>query len=348
MKQNSQSFIFAMVALACSVGVSCYALYLANSLMARNRELEARVQTEAEGGRRRDFNLRQSEEMERLEAERRILARVELDRQQRATAEAESAVAAALQADFAKIKGKPVELEREIAPGVKMAFRLIPPGTFQMGSPNDDPFRNENEILHTVEITQGFYMAKFEITQDQWKAVMGVNPSHSNSEKLMEDTGNLPVDQVSVVDVLEFCAKVQKNAGLKLRLPTEAQWEYACRAGTSTPSYKGPVMRDSQGMFVDGNHKPVGSYPPNAFGLYDMMGNVWEWCSDWFAEYPKSTLKDPTGPDQGIYRILRGGPWNDNWSPRRSAYRLKLPENTRWNRHGARLVLPVEAAMAKP
>jgi formylglycine-generating enzyme required for sulfatase activity len=348
MKPNGHSFTFAMVALACSVGVAGYSLYLANTLLGQNRRLEARMVSDAEIDKRREGNRIISDEIQRLETERRIAARVELERQQKARAAEQAAGAIVAQAEYAQKVGQPVELEREIAPGANMVFRLIPPGSFTMGSPPDEAFRNEDEILHPVEITKAFYMAKYEITQAQWKAVMGKNPAHNNEELLKKDTANLPVDQVSHTDALAFCAKVKETMGLPVRLPTEAEWEYACRAGTDTPSYLGPVLRDSQGRFLNGPHDPVGTYPANPFGLYDMMGNVWEWCDDWYGPYAQSAVKDPSGPKDGVHRSLRGGPWHDIWASRRSAFRFKLPEHLRWNRHGARLVLPVEAAKAKP
>ncbi len=348
MKSNGSSFTFAMVALACSVGVAAYTLYLANRLMGQNRSLETRLAAEMEVSRLRESNQRISDEVERLDAERRLAARLETDAQQRKQAAEEGARAAEAQRKFAEKESLPLEIEREIAPGEKMVFRLIPPGSFPMGSPEDEPFHNPDETLHTVEITKGFYLGKYEVTQRQWKAVTGANPSFCNEALMKRDTADFPVDQVSYPDVLQFCDKVKQGRGLALRAPTEAEWEYACRAGTTTPSWMGPIPRDNQGRFLDGHQDPVGTYLANPFGLFDVVGNVWEWCSDIYGPFTKEPAQDPVGQKSGPYRVMRGGPWNDQWGPRRSAFRLKLPENLAWSRHGARLVLPLEAAQAKP
>ena len=348
MKSNGPSFTFAMVALACSVGVAAYSIYLANALLGQNRTLQSRLVAEAETSRIFESNLRISNEVERLDTERRTAARLELEAQQRKKAAEEGALAAEAQRKFAEKEGLSIELEREIAPGVNMVFRLIPPGTFQMGSPEDEAFHNADEILHTVEITKGFYLGKFEITQKQWLAVMGSNPSYCNEALMKRDTSEFPVDQVNYPDLLSFCEKLRQGRGLPVRAPTEAEWEYACRAGTTTPSWMGPVPRDNQGRFLEGHQDPVGTYLPNPFGLHDVSGNVWEWCSDFYGPFTKDPAKDPVGQKTGPYRIMRGGPWNDSWGPRRSAFRFKLPDDLRWNRHGARLVLPLESAKPKP
>ncbi len=175
-------------------------------------------------------------------------------------------------------------------------------------------------------------MGVHEVTQAQYAQVMGKNPSDFQGD-------NLPVETVSYKDALEFCQKLsdlpaEKAAGRKYRLPTEAEWEYCCRAGTSTPFHFGNELNGTQAN-CDGNNpygttkkgpylektSPVGSYPANAWGLYDMHGNVWEWCQDWYGDYPKQSVTDPRGPEVGSGCVLRGGSWRDGAAFCRSAYR---------------------------
>jgi len=178
----------------------------------------------------------------------------------------------------------------------------IPPGEFMMG------MRGLSQ--HKVRITKGFYMGAYEVTQAQWQEVMATNPSHYKGV-------DLPVDTVSWEDATEFCRKLSQKEGKTYRLPTDAEWEYACRAGTTTDYYFGDgYSQVSHYAWYGGNsgHKshPVGKKKPNGFGLYDMTGNVWEWCSDWYDEgyYSQSPVDDPKGPSTGSsgqYRVLRGG-----------------------------------------
>jgi formylglycine-generating enzyme required for sulfatase activity len=203
------------------------------------------------------------------------------------------------------------ECEFEIAPGVKMVMCWIPPGEFLMGSPEAEADRCDDEIQHRVKITLGFWLAKMQITQAQWQAVMGNNPSHNKGE-------DLPVERVSWNDICGdesgsggFVGELNKlmPKGGRFHLPTEAQWEYACRAGTTGP-YAGDLdemawYRDNS----DGMPHPVGQKKPNAWGLHDMHGNVWEWCVDWHGEYNVDSVTDPVGPPAGSYRVYRGGSW---------------------------------------
>ncbi|MBO7524645.1 MAG: SUMF1/EgtB/PvdO family nonheme iron enzyme, partial [Verrucomicrobia bacterium] len=207
-------------------------------------------------------------------------------------------------------------------------------GTFTMGSPEDELGRYDDETQHEVTLTQGYWLGKYEVTQAQYEAVMGTNPSVTQGD-------DLPVQKVSWTDAMEFCAtltKIERAAGrlpegYEYTLPTEAQWEYACRAGTMTALNSGknlsstekcPEM-DEVGWYVgNGSNKthPVGQKLPNAWGLYDMHGNVYEWCLDWYGEdEPASSVTDPTGPETGSTRLIRGGCWNEVAIFCRSAFR---------------------------
>jgi formylglycine-generating enzyme required for sulfatase activity len=198
--------------------------------------------------------------------------------------------------------------------GMEMVW--IPAGTFRMGSENGDAFEKP---VHRVTISQGFYMGKYEVTQGQWQAVMGTNPSY------FKDCGsNCPVEQVSWEDAQEFIRKLNaRNDGYTYRLPTEAEWEYAARAGT-TGDYYGNL--DSIAWY-DGNSgnttHPVRQKQANAFGLYDMSGNVWEWVQDWYDDkyYSRSPATDPAGAGSGQGRVVRGGSWRSYASYTRSANR---------------------------
>ena len=186
--------------------------------------------------------------------------------------------------------------------GVEFAFRWCPAGTFMMGSPTSEEGRYDWEKQHRVTLTKGFWMMETEVTQKQWKAVMGNNPSRFKGV-------NLPVEHVSWNDCQEFCTKCTK-LGLPVQLPTEAQWEYACRAGTKG-AFAGPI--DDMAWYSSNSGSkthPVGTKKANAWGLCDMHGNVWEWCADWNGDYPSGSVADPTGPSSGSDRVYRGGDWS--------------------------------------
>ena len=213
-----------------------------------------------------------------------------------------------------------------------MRFVYIPPGTFIMGSPPGEPGRNNDETRHQVTLTKGFYIQAREVTQKQWKAVMGKNPS------LFINCGDdCPVEQVKWNTVQEFIIKLNRLEGSdKYRLPTEAEWEYACRAGSTTRFYFGDDEEKLPeyawyGRDARGRTHPVGRKKPNAWGLYDMHGNVWEWCQDWYGDYPNRNIIDPKGPSSGDFRVLRGGAWYDLRLTRyfRSADRVcKMPKDS--------------------
>ena len=231
-------------------------------------------------------------------------------------------------------------------------LRRITPSTFTMGSPSDESGRDTDETQHKVTLTQTYYIGVFECTQRQWQLVTGGNPSCFKGD-------TRPVECVSynmirgtdsaagagwptyghAVDASSFMGILQKRTGLKFDLPTEAEWEHACRAGTTTALNSRKNLTDMEscpnvaeiGRYLynqtDGKggyseHTKVGSYKANNFGLYDMHGNVSEWCLDWYGEYPADTVKDPKGPVSGIYRVLRGGYWSNDAQYCRAAARI--------------------------
>jgi formylglycine-generating enzyme required for sulfatase activity/serine/threonine protein kinase len=213
---------------------------------------------------------------------------------------------------------------------VKMEMVMIHPGSFMMG---DDEGRDEEQPVHKVTITRPFYIGKYEVTQEQWETVMSNNPSSVKNSQF-------PVDRLRWSDCQEFLKKLQKNCAIKdmkFTLPTEAQWEYACRAGSSSKYYFGDSEKTlgKYAWFVDnsqGNMHPVGQKNANAWGLYDMYGNVWEWCADWYdaGYYGRSPQSDPTGAPIGTIKILRGGCWDNAANKCLSAYRLNtIPFNDR-------------------
>lgn len=204
-----------------------------------------------------------------------------------------------------------------------MEFVLIPAGTFMIGSPKDEPGRYANEIQHRVNLTKAFYMQTTEVTQGQWKAIMGKNPA---AHKGCGD--NCPVEQVSWNDVQTFIQKLNQKEGTdRYRLPTEAEWEYACRAGSTTKFCFGDdeTKLSAHAWYYDNSGPrphPVGQKKPNAWGLYDVHGNVREWCQDRYGFYPSSPVADSTGPSSGTFRrVFRGGSWNDYAERCRSAFR---------------------------
>jgi uncharacterized protein (TIGR02996 family) len=233
----------------------------------------------------------------------------------------------------------------EVGKGVEMTFSWIPPGTFLMGSPPNEESRFDDETQHRVTLTRGFYLGIHPVTQAQWRAVMGSNPSNFKGD-------DRPVEQVSWDDCQDFCAKLGQVTGKRCRLPTEAEWEYACRAGTTTPFSFGATISTVQ-VNYDGNRTygkgkkgvtrkqttSVGSFPPNAWGLYDMHGNVWEWCADWYGPYPTGDITDTQGSNNGDARVLRGGSWYCNPLRCRSAGRRWDAPDYRYGNFGCRVVL---------
>ncbi len=231
--------------------------------------------------------------------------------------------------------------------GVEQRFRWIEPGTFRMGSPDNEPQRERKETQHTVTLTRGYWLAETACSQAFWEAVMGTNPSRFKEE------ATHPVEQVSWDDVQAFIAKLNEMfPGVLARLPTEAEWEYACRAGTTTAFSFGEnitpekVNYDGSNPYAGGakgeyrkRTVPVGSLPPNPWGLYEMHGNVWEWCQDRYGDYPEQPVTDPTGPTSGSYRVLRGGSWIYFGRNARSAYRDRHAPDFRDDFIGFRVAL---------
>ena len=241
---------------------------------------------------------------------------------------------------------KPGKLKNSIG----MEFASIPAGKFLMGSPETEKERDQDETRHEVTLTRGFLMGIHEVTQAQYEQVMGQNPSNFKG-------ATLPVETVSYDDAMAFCKKLsdlppEKASGRKYRLPTEAEWEYCCRAGTSTPFHFGQELNGTQAN-CDGNFpygttekgpylektSPVGSYPANAWGLYDMHGNVWEWCQDRYDSYPKQSVADPRGPEVGSGCVFRGGGWSFVAANCRSAIRSGYVPSYRDDWGGFRLAL---------
>ncbi len=218
-----------------------------------------------------------------------------------------------------------------------MNFVKIEPGTFMMGSPVNEADREYDETQHQVTLTRGYYLQTTEVTQGQWQTVMGNNPS--KFESCGEDC---PVESVSWKEVQAFIQKLnQQERDYQYRLPTEAEWEYAARAGTTTPFSFGNTLRKDQANYDSERTTQVKSFPPNAWGLYDMHGNVWEWCQDRYGDYPSGSVTDPQGPSSDDYRVLRGGSWRVNAGYCRSASRGWDAPGDRRNDYGFRLVAPL-------
>jgi formylglycine-generating enzyme required for sulfatase activity len=237
---------------------------------------------------------------------------------------------------------------------------LVPAGRFLMGSPDSEAERSDNEgPRRQVSISRPFYLGVYPVTQRECEAVMGKNPAHFHSGN--GGSPDHPVEQVSWTDAVEFCRRLshlppEKVAGRLYRLPTEAEWEYACRAGTTTPFWWGEGASSNQANFngqnpyggaAQGPHLQrttrVGSYHPNPWGLFDVHGNVYEWCSDWFDEnyYQLGENNDPQGPKWGQGRVLRGGSWLYGGNGCRAAFRTSNDPDFRWKPIGFRVALTI-------
>ena len=214
---------------------------------------------------------------------------------------------------------------RDGASGIELV--LIPAGRFTMGSPAATAGREAQEVEHDVVLTRPFYLARTEVTQEQWQQVMGGNPSH------FAGCPQCPVERVTFHDVTAFLDRLNRTGGPRYRLPTEAEWEYACRAGGRAPfgareslgtqdanidgrfPYNAPVTTESQGTV------PVGRFTANAWGLFDMAGNVWEWVADEHCPYPQSAVNDPVAACGSPHRVIRGGSWKFDGNSARCALR---------------------------
>jgi formylglycine-generating enzyme required for sulfatase activity len=255
--------------------------------------------------------------------------------------------------------------------GMKLA--LIPAGTFLMGSPADEAERDEVEIQHEVTISKPFYLGVYEVTQREFNQLMAATVKRGAIFDTKRGGGpDFPMENITWGEAVAFCNTLsglpeEKKAGRRYRLPTEAEWEYACRAGTTTPFASGKAFSSKEancngnypyggadkGPFLSQTAK-VGSYAPNAWGLYDMHGNVAEWCADFYDKdyYRKSPKADPRGPEKGVvstdyqdfYRVIRGGCWLDEARGCRSAYRFRAMPHDPYRLIGFRVVCEV----AKP
>jgi len=319
---------------------------MAAAALAESNQL---AQVKAERQRKVDAEQRKAEAERQMAAaalaESNRLAQVEAERQRQAKAardkieEARRARQDLLQrlangsefvpADPKRLAG--VERRVALPNGVFMEFVWCPPGRFLMGSPESEEMRNPDETLHLVTLTKGFWIGRTEVTRAQWKAVMGSAGFVWSS--LLGADGAYPVDTVSWNQCREFCSKM----GADFRLPTEAEWEYACRAGTSAPFSFGSALNGDKancsggaepyGTLVSGPNsfgsKRVKSYARNPWGLYDMHGNLFEWCADGYADYPTEDVADPQGDPSSATRIVRGGCWNFKPKMCRSAFRSR-------------------------
>jgi formylglycine-generating enzyme required for sulfatase activity len=282
---------------------------------------------------------------------------------------------------------KPGPLAKQIENMLGMKLVLIPAGTFIMGSPKNDPEQNDNEVAHEVEITRPFYLGKYEVTKGEFAAFVRASnyktdaeqdpaggwgldaggtwiqkPEYTWRKTSWEQTDRHPVVNVSWNDAVAFCEWLSVKEGKKYRLPTEAEWEYCCRAGTTTryctgdnpetvalagnvvdaaargkfPKWKWALNADDGYVFS----APVGTFIANAFGLHDMHGNVWEWCQDWYDKdyYKNSPKRDPQGPAAGDYRVLRGGSFSDWVGNCRAAHRAYYSPAYRYGYFGFRVV----------
>ncbi len=277
-----------------------------------------------------------------------------------------SAEAQARQIEFSKASALPVEVENSL--GIRL--RLIPPGSYVMGSPETETERWEGESQHTVNVYLPFYMSVCEITQEQWSKLMPENPSYSHAPVLPKNTVFIsavrakaaaaaidvrgqPVEEVTWADTLAFAKALAEKENVRVgtyRLPFEAEWEYACRAGTKSAFCFGddPLRLEHYADFVENNARQpnvVGRRLPNAYGLFDLHGNVWEWCMDKFAPYPRDPGAPPPPPalldsfkEFTEYRVIRGGNWCTKAEDSRSATRSRLPPLSHGNMLGFRLV----------
>ena len=222
--------------------------------------------------------------------------------------------------------------------GIKYNMVWVEGGTFRMGATSEqdgDAYDNEKPV-HSVTLS-GYYIGKTEVTQALWKAVMGSNPSEFKGD-------NLPVENVSWYDCQEFIRKLNSLTDQNFRLPTEAEWEFACRGGNNSRGYKysGSNYIDNVAWYAgNSGHKthPVATKSPNELGIYDMTGNVWEWCADWYGDYSSGAQTNPKGPYGGSRRVNRGGSWAYNVRGCRSSFRFDYYPTDRSYNHGLRLAL---------
>jgi len=252
-----------------------------------------------------------------------------------------SAAVRAAQQSFSLDARLPVEVENSIG----MRFRLVPPGTAMLGSPPQEAGRGDSEVQHVFVAPEPFYLGACEVTQSEWSQCLPASPAHFPGPRR-------PVEEVTWHDGQRFLAALCKAEGVPegtYRLPTEAEWEYACRAGTTTAYCSGDNPRAIDAFAIHGDNggegtTPVGLRRPNALGLYDMHGNVWEWCQDRFGPYPGDA--SPPDPEHEGWRCLRGGNWYVPRSDCRSAERGRLPPASKGNMLGLRVLRSVSLPAA--
>jgi formylglycine-generating enzyme required for sulfatase activity len=244
----------------------------------------------------------------------------------------------ALQHKTAEYLDKPVIRTFDLGNDAQIELILIPAGEFHMGSPRSEIARENDEgPVRRVKISKPFYMGLHEVTHAQWKAVMGYSLSNYKNP-------DLPANEIRWSKAVDFCKRLSERTLETFRLPTEAEWEYACRAGSSTAySFGGHPSPLAQHAWFYSNSRdkthPVGQKKPNAFGLYDMHGNIWEWCCDWYGEYRVDSTVDPAGSPEGSSRVLRGGSWFCTPGPCRSANRGWNTPDIRDDDVGFRIVM---------
>jgi formylglycine-generating enzyme required for sulfatase activity len=227
-----------------------------------------------------------------------------------------------------------------------MKLKLVPAGSFMMGAPSEERGRRDREHWSEVTISRQFWLGVHPVTQPQYEQVMGANPS-------LFKVGNRPVEHISWADAVDFCGRMsklpeEKAAGRAYRLPTEQEWEYACRAGSSTVFGFGDDPRElvDFGWFADNSNdqtQPVGKKRPNAWGFYDMHGNVFEWCQNWYIACPASAATAPSRLSTASFRMLRGGCWVSAAEYCRSAYRHASQQSDRFSFTGFRVALSCSA-----
>lgn len=242
-----------------------------------------------------------------------------------------------------RLSAAPPERTVVLAEGVTLRFVWIAPGSYQRGSDPAEAGRDRDEgPRHTVTLTRGFHLGVHEVTQAQWVVVMGENPA---AFRRGAEAPQRPVESVSWEDCQRFLARLNARGPGRFRLPTEAEWEYAARAGTTTrfPWGNDPKEWETHTHAWANSRSyaithPVGAKPPNAWGLHDMHGNVWEWCSDWYGPYAEGAQRDPAGPAVGKEKVFRGGSWFDFPVSLRSANRHRHVTDERYPAIGLRLV----------
>lgn len=320
----------------------------------KRNELNVHLQRAAEFDERVQIDLSQMTIHFRGQGPKEVLPILSASKQLSAAANAAIETARLSSAESAKLRA-----DQGITNSIGMKLVPIPSGKFQMGSLFREQGYRFAEQRHEVTLTRDYFMGAFEVTQAQYSKLMGNNPSKFQGEMISNvDSSNHPVDQVSWEDAVEFCKRLsalpeEKAAGRVYRLPTEAEWEYACRSGSTAPfGFGGLELADDYGWFSSnckGKSQPIGKKEPNNWGLYDMHGNVMEWCSDWAGDYPEGAVSDPIGPMDGYSRMIRGGAWLTSAVGSKSGDRaFHFPPDTRSDYVGFRVALSCPETSKEP